>query len=81
MSTTPKQSGTPTKAEQLEEYLRAKAANGELYFKSKYIADEVGLSSKEIGALLVKLQGSVPGLHIEKWSYSGATTWRIHTVE
>ena len=42
--------------------------------KSKFIADGVDLSPKEIGALLVQLQGSGPGLTLEKWSYTSATT-------
>ena len=67
----------PSKEERLAAFLREKAEDGELYFKSKFIADEVGLSSKEIGALMVKLRESACGLSIEKWSYTSATTWRI----
>ena len=48
-----------------------------MYFKSKFIADEVGLSPKEIGALMVKLRDSASELTVEKWSYTSATTWRI----
>jgi hypothetical protein len=48
-----------------------------MYFKSKFIADDVGLSPKEIGALMVKLRDSASELEIEKWSYTSATTWRI----
>ncbi|MFB6218982.1 MAG: hypothetical protein ABEH77_07380 [Halobacteriaceae archaeon] len=66
-----------SKEERLRRYLREKAADGEMYFKSKFIADEVGLSPKEIGALMVKLRNSAVDLEIEKWSYTGATTWRV----
>jgi hypothetical protein len=66
-----------SKEEQLKEYLLSKAQDGELYFKSKFIADEVGLSPKEIGALMVKLRDSATELSVEKWSYTSATTWRI----
>ncbi len=65
------------KAERLCAYLRERAADGELYFKSKFIADDVGLSPKEIGALIVTLQESAADLTIERWSYTGATTWRV----
>ncbi len=67
------------KAERLARYLRAELdrTDGDLYVKGKFIADDVDLSPKEIGALLVQLQGSVPDLAIEKWSYTSATTWRI----
>jgi hypothetical protein len=66
-----------SKEERLKEFLAQKAADGEMYFKSKFIADEVGLSPKEIGALMVKLNESAAELHVEKWSYTSATTWRV----
>ncbi len=65
------------KDERLADYIRARVDDGEVYFKSKFIADVVDLSSKEIGALIVKLQDSVDDLSIERWSYTGATTWRV----
>jgi hypothetical protein len=66
-----------SKEERLEAYLRQKAQSGEFFFKSKFIADDVGLSPKEIGATIVKLKDSVTDLEIEKWSYTSATTWRV----
>ena len=66
-----------SKEQRLKSYLAEKAADGEMYFKSKIIADEVGLSPKEIGALMVKLRDSARDLEIEKWSYTSATTWRV----
>jgi len=68
---------TASKEERLRSYLRQKAEDGEVYFKSKFIADEVGLSPKEIGALMVKLRDSATDLEVEKWSYTSATTWRV----
>jgi len=65
------------KEARLKSYLREKAADGELYFKSKFIADDVDLSPKEIGALMVKLSKSATDLEVEKWSYTSATTWRV----
>ncbi|AOW81114.1 MAG: DUF7123 family protein [Halobacteriota archaeon] len=65
------------KEARLRSYLREKATDGELYFKSKFIAEDVGLSPKEIGALMVKLKESASDLEIEKWSYTSATTWRV----
>lgn len=69
--------GDRSKEERLKAFLTRKASDGELYFKSKFIADEVGLSPKEIGALMVKLKESATDLDIEKWSYTSATTWRV----
>lgn len=70
-------SGSTDKQARLKEYLRQRAADGEVYFKSKFIADDVGLSPKEIGALMVQLSESASDLEIEKWSYTSATTWRV----
>ncbi|MFB6189650.1 MAG: hypothetical protein ABEI57_07175 [Halapricum sp.] len=72
---------TDTKKERLLSYLRERAAaDGELYFKSKFIADEVGLSPKEIGGLMVKLTDSATDIEVEKWSYTSATTWRVEAA-
>jgi len=76
-ATTPSQEDTRSKEDRLRAYLRQKASDGEVYFKSKFIADEVDLSPKEIGALMVKLRESATDLEIEKWSYTSATTWRV----
>ncbi len=81
MSTTPSTQETTSKEARLEQYLLDRAADGELYFKSKFIADEVGLSPKEIGALMVKLRESAAELSIEKWSYTSATTWRVEPAD
>lgn len=81
MSTTTQPStAQPDKETRLRRYLAERAADGEIYVKSKFIADDVGLSAKEIGALMVKLRESATDLEIEKWSYTSATTWRIATV-
>ena len=74
---TPSGEEEPSKEERLKSFLAEKASDGEMYFKSKFIADEVGLSPKEIGALMVKLKDSVTEVEIEKWSYTSATTWRV----
>jgi CRP-like cAMP-binding protein len=66
-----------SKEERLKQYLLDRAQDGEMYFKGKFIADDVDLSPKEIGALMVKLRDSATELTVEKWSYTGATTWRI----
>jgi hypothetical protein len=78
MSVTPNPStDDDSKESRLREYLHERAKDGETYFKSKFISDEVGLSPKEIGALMVKLRDSAVDLEIEKWSYTSATTWRV----
>ena len=69
-----------SKEDRLKSFLKEKASDGEMYFKSKFIADEVGLSPKEIGALMVKLKESATDLEVEKWSYTSATTWRVEAA-
>ena len=81
MSATTQPSGEErSKEERLRAYLKQKATDGEMYFKSKFIADDVNLSPKDIGALMVKLRESASDLEIEKWSYTSATTWRVEPV-
>ncbi|MFC7202910.1 hypothetical protein ACFQJC_05245 [Haloferax namakaokahaiae] len=69
-----------SKEDRLKQYLLDRAKDGEMYFKSKFIADDVGLSPKEIGALMVKIRDSATDLTVEKWSYTSATTWRVEAA-
>jgi len=47
------------------------------YFKSRLIAEEVGLSAKEVGAnMRALLEGDVD-ITVEKWGYSSGTTWKV----
>ena len=80
MSTTQRTDDGRSKEDRLRSYLKQKAADGEMYFKSKFIAEEVGLSPKEIGALMVKLKESATDIEVEKWSYTSATTWRVESA-
>ena len=66
-----------SKETRLRQYLSQRAEDGEVYIKSKFIADDVDLSPKEIGALMVKLRDTATDLEIEKWSCTSATTWRV----
>lgn len=77
MSATTPSTEFESKEDRLLSYLRWRAEDGEVYFKSKFISDDVGLSPKQIGALMVRLGDSATDLEIEKWSYTNATTWRV----
>jgi len=70
-------SSTREKLDRLRAYLRRQAADGEYYFKSKHIADDVGLSPKEIGNLIPKLRDRETDISIDRWAYANATTWRV----
>jgi len=65
----------------LLEYLERRADDGEIYVKSKFLAEDLDLSASQIGVLLGRLQDSADTLDIEQWSYTNATTWRIAPAE
>lgn len=58
-------------------YLRESVARGERYFRSKNIAEAIGLSSKQVGARLPKLAEETDEVEIEKWGRARSTTWRV----
>lgn len=64
------------KARTLLAYLET-TVGSEAYLKSRFIAQEIGLSAKEIGAMMAKLQDEPVNLTIEKWGYTNGTTWRV----
>jgi hypothetical protein len=75
------ESATANKRDRLESYLCRRAEAGEFYFKSKFIAGEVGLSTKEIGALMPEVRRSTTAVDIDEWGYANATTWRVVPAE
>jgi hypothetical protein len=67
----------PSKARQLGAYLDTQLdAESEIYVKSRYIAEQIDLSAKEIGWHLRRLQDS-PSITVEQWAYTNGTTWRL----
>jgi hypothetical protein len=62
-------------------YLRKGLDSGRHYFKSKYIAKDLGLSSKEVGTNMAILADICQELTIVKWSYSNSTTWMVSPVK
>lgn len=58
-------------------YLRDSVSAGESYFRSKNIAEALGLSSKQVGARLPHLDEKTDEVEIEKWGRSRSTTWRV----
>ncbi len=57
-------------------YLREQA-DDQMYFKSRLIADELGMSAKEVGANMTPLVEGDVDLTVEKWGYSSGTTWMV----
>ena len=57
-------------------YLREHAGE-QTYFKSRLIAEELGMSAKEVGANMPAIREAEFDLDIEKWGYSSGTTWMV----
>ena len=60
-------------------YLKGRLSSGKGFFKSKYIAKETGLSSKEVGTNMAILSETCPEFSIVRYSYSNSTTWLVTT--
>jgi len=50
------------------------------YFRSKNIAEAIGLSSKQVGARLPELDEKSEEVDIEKWGRAKSTTWRVEPL-
>ena len=58
-------------------YLRESVSKGERYFRSKNIAEQLGLSSKQVGVRLPELAEKTEEVEIEKWGRARSTTWKV----
>lgn len=65
------------KRRRLRAYLRERTDDGEFYCKSKFVARETELSTREIGQLFADLREDAEEFDVERWGYSNATTWRV----
>lgn len=70
--------GLSKKQGRILEYLR-EHADSRTYFKSRLIADDLGLSAKEVGANMGAVAAATTELDVEKWGYSSGTTWMVTT--
>lgn len=59
------------------DHLRESAARGERYFRAKHVADQIGLTAKQVGARLPRLAEHSEDVDIEKWGRARSTTWRV----
>jgi len=57
-------------------FLRERA-DSQTYFKSRLIAEELGLSAKEVGANMTTISEEAVELSVERWGYSSSTTWMV----
>lgn len=66
----------PAKARDLAEHLeRRVATESEHYVKSRFVAEDVDLSAKEVGSYMPRLD-DVTSLTVEWWADTNGTTWR-----
>ncbi|MBP1923891.1 DNA-binding MarR family transcriptional regulator [Halorubrum alkaliphilum] len=68
--------GLSEKQARILEYLHANAGD-RTYFKSRLIADDLGLSAKEVGANMSAVVDATRDIDVEKWGYSSGTTWMV----
>ena len=78
MSATAANTGTQLteKQRQILTYLRDRA-DDQTYFKSRLIAEELGMSAKEVGANMTAVCDAAVEIDVEKWGYSSGTTWMV----
>jgi hypothetical protein len=53
------------------------AAQTQTYFKSRLIADELGMTAKEVGTNMTAITNGEFDVDVEKWGYSSSTTWKV----
>ncbi|MEZ3143983.1 hypothetical protein [Halobaculum sp. MBLA0143] len=64
------------KQRQILSYLRDHA-DDQTYFKSRLIAEDLGLTAKEVGANMTAIRDGEFDVDVEKWGYSSGTTWMV----
>lgn len=79
MSTTANAGTQPTLSEKQQRILRylEQNADDQTYFKSRLIADELGMSAKEVGTNMKAIERGEFAVSVEKWGYSSSTTWMV----
>ena len=60
-------------------YLLDRVSKGKVFFKSKYIAKEIGASQQQVGTTIANIikNQKAPGIDIKPYSTAISTTWRI----
>ncbi|WP_122088446.1 DUF7123 family protein [Halalkalicoccus subterraneus] len=76
MSATTAVSSLNETQQRILQYLR-EHADTRTYFKSRLIAEDLGLTAKEVGTNMSALRSGEFGLSVEKWGYSSSTTWMV----
>jgi len=64
------------KQRRILQYLREESQT-QTYFKSRLIAEELGMTAKEVGTNMTAIQQGEFDVDVEKWGYSSSTTWKV----
>jgi len=64
------------KQQRILSYFR-REMDAQMYFKSRIIGQDIGLSAKEVGANIGAIRDGEFGLTIERWGKSGSITWKV----
>ncbi|MDY6765612.1 MAG: hypothetical protein SV377_08050 [Halobacteria archaeon] len=65
------------KQRELIEYLEEEIKSGKVFFKSKFISQDLDMTAKEVGANMLDIAERYNGLSIEKWTNNSPTTWKV----
>ena len=76
MSTSTATTDLSEKQRRILGYLRREATK-RTYFKSRLIADDLGMTAKEVGANMTAIREGDRAVTVEKWGYSSGTTWKV----
>jgi hypothetical protein len=63
--------------ERILAHLRESVSRGDRYFRARQIADQIGLTAKQVGVRLPRLAEKSDDVDIEKWGRARSTTWRV----
>jgi hypothetical protein len=69
------------KRRRIIKYLVQKTKGGKRYFKSKSIAQEIGLSSQEVGSNIPIIKKYHPDLDISQHAETSSTTWKVEETD
>jgi hypothetical protein len=64
------------KQQRILSYFRSEV-NTQMYFKSRVIGQDIGLSAKEVGTNIGAIRDGEFGLTIERWAKSSSITWKV----
>ena len=80
MCITPLPSFVNATQERIVAHIKSSLKAGQSYFKSKYIAQELGISTHTVGTNMTKIARVCKDFTVQKWGRASATTWRVIPV-